>query len=32
MIYYIADNHFGDEKIRQLARRPFPSVKDMDDQ
>ena len=31
MIYYIADNHFGDERIRQLARRPFPSVKDMDD-
>lgn len=30
MIYYIADNHFGDARIMRLANRPFATVKDMD--
>lgn len=30
MIYYIADTHFGDERVMRLARRPFKSVADMD--
>ena len=31
MIFYIADNHFGDERDMRLAKRPFRSVNDMDD-
>lgn len=31
MIFYIADNHFGDERVMRLAKRPFRSVNDMDD-
>ena len=30
MIYYIADTHFGDERVRSLAGRPFASVEEMD--
>ena len=29
MIYYIADTHFGDERIMRLARRPFETVDQM---
>ena len=31
MIFYIADNHFGDERVMRLAKRPFRSVNDMND-
>ena len=31
MIYYIADTHFGDERIMKLCRRPFASVEEMND-
>ena len=29
MIYYIADTHFGDERVMRLANRPFQSVGQM---
>lgn len=29
MIYYIADTHFGDERVMRLAQRPFISVSQM---
>lgn len=29
MIYYIADTHFGDERVMHLAQRPFISVSQM---
>ena len=29
MIFYIADTHFGDERIMKLARRPYNSVEQM---
>ena len=29
MIYYIADTHFGDERVMRLAQRPFTSVNQM---
>ena len=29
MIYYIADTHFGDERVMRLARRPFDTVNQM---
>lgn len=32
MIYYIADCHFGDEKVIQFSDRPFQSVEEMDEQ
>ncbi len=30
MIYYIADTHFGDERIMKLAGRPYSSTSEMD--
>ena len=30
MIYYIGDTHFGDDRIRRLAGRPYASVEEMD--
>lgn len=30
MKYYIADCHFGHEKVRQLDQRPFETVEQMD--
>lgn len=30
MKYYIADTHFGDERVMRLAGRPFQSVEHMD--
>ena len=30
MNYYIADTHFGDERIMKLSRRPFSNVVEMD--
>lgn len=29
LIYYIADTHFGDERVMRLAQRPFTSVNQM---
>lgn len=29
MIYYIADTHFGDERIMKLSKRPFSDVDEM---
>ena len=29
MIFYIADTHFGDERIMKLCYRPFGSVTEM---
>lgn len=31
MIYYIADTHFGDERVMRLAQRPFISVSQMNE-
>ena len=31
-IYFIADTHFGDERIRKYENRPFDSAKNMDDE
>ena len=31
LIYYIADTHFGDERVMRLAQRPFISVSQMNE-
>ena len=31
MNYYIADTHFGHDNIRRLSKRPFSSVKELDE-
>ena len=31
MIYYIADTHFGDERVMRLAHRPFETVEEMNE-
>ena len=31
MIFYIADTHFGDERIMKLCGRPFSAVQNMDE-
>ena len=31
MKYYIADTHFGDERVMRLAKRPFGTVAEMND-
>ncbi len=31
MIFYIADTHFGDERVMRLARRPYDSLTEMNE-